>query len=126
MAVKLLSLILVAFVIYTKSCFADTSTDNLIVLQQACNSLSEALSFFSSIADRLTLDSLLGVVIAREQSKSLLELIDAKTGHSRNEGNTSQILFVKHKLTEVHRKSVQVSMALPYAWRQDPQYFRGK
>lgn len=126
MAVKLLSLLLVALLIYTDFCFADTSANNLIVLEEACNSLSKALSFLGSIADRLTLDGLLGVVIAREQSKSLLEVIDAKIGHIGSESNVSRILFIKHKLTEVHRKSVQVSTAVPYVWRQDPQYFRGK
>lgn len=126
MAIKLVSLLLIAFVIYKHSCLADTSSNNLIVLQQACNSLSEALSFLGSVADRLTLDGLLGVVIAREQSKSLLELIDANTAHNTNVANTSQVFFIKHKLTEVHQKSVQVSTAMPYAFRQDPQYFRGK
>ena len=125
MAIKLVSLLLVALLSYSEPSSADTSADHLILLRQACDSLSKALSFLSNVADRLTLDGLLGVVIAREQSKSLLELIDANTGHSADH-NTSQVLFVKRKLSEVHQRAVQVSTAMPYAWRQDPQYFCGK
>ena len=97
--------------------------DAFRLLERACNSMLRGLTFFSQMKEYLTVDAMLGVVIVREQSDSMLRILAANTVPFRS---SPQHQFIRQKLLELHRRSLEVTMAMPHTVRQDPLYFQGK
>lgn len=94
------------------------------LLERTLLSLLKGLSFLENVKNHLTLDAMLGVVIVREQSNSLLRLLDESLlGWSKP---NAQFFLIKRQLVELHSKASKVSMMMPLVWRQDPHYFQGK
>lgn len=103
---------------------SDLEEKNL--LQDIIESIDQSLNYMKREQLHLTVDALLGIVIVREQSKSLFQILETKSTII-NEYNAMKIELLKSQLKKLNKKSNEIiQAAIVEVITNDSHYFNCK
>ena len=102
------------------------SKNLLELLNRTSKSISDALIYLNTVKPYLTVDGLLGVIMVREQSTTLLRLLKhINVHHHLKFVSNIQTHFIRRNLKKLESQSNTVAAAIQHTGWQDPAYFQG-